>query len=327
MKTVSAILALASLPAFPQEDYRVEEGKGAIRRTLHLEREALALEASPDGKRLALGVRGKVLVVEFADGKLVSTLETGRGAIRGLAFSPDGKQLGVAAIGGVSLIDIESGKVLWKAVGHPSSMKGGEGAYGVAFTTDGSELLTVSVDDPNLRCWSAKDGAAGKVVDTKTEPRRIAVSGDLVAISSSSEVQMYGKELVQAWKARVRLAGGLAFAPGGGRLAVGVTGQNAGVESFDSATGKRGGRIDFAGSGALAGVAWTPDGKALVTAAARAGGVKLWTTGKEAEGPTADLDPAFRANEDADRAAVVGLGGKAAAVAGREKQVRIYSLP
>jgi len=328
MRLILAAVALLATRPVPQEKYRVEEGQGALARTLHLDRAALALAASPDGKLLAIGVRGKILLAGFEDGKLLQSVDTGRGSVRGLAFSPDGTQVAAGCIGGVFLVEVATGKVLWKAPGHPSPQKGGEGAYGVAFSTDGTEVLTVSPDDSNLRSWSARDGSAGKSVDAKSPLNRIAVSGERIAVASEEGIAVYGKGLAEVWRQKARLAGAIAFSPDGALLAAGVTGAEAAVTLRESGTGKDAGRLGSAGAGSLTGLAWTPDGKRLVTATSRGGKVLLWTRGKETEGPTATLDPAFRVGADIDRAAVAGLAGKALAVAGAgaESQVRIYRM-
>ena len=329
MRVILAALALLATRPAPQEKYRVEEGQGALARTLHLDRAALALAASPDGKLLAIGVRGKVLLAGFEDGKLLQSVDTGRGSVRGLAFSPDGKQLAAGAIGGIFLIEVATGKVVWKAPGHPSPQKGGDGAYGVAFTTDGTEILSVSPDDSNLRSWSSRDGSAGKSVDAKSPLNRIAVSGERIAVASEEGIAVYGTGLAEAWRQKARLAGAIAFSPDGTLLAAGVTGSEASVTLREAATGKAAGRVDLAGAGSLTGLAWTPDGKRLVTGTSRGGKVLLWSRGKESEGPSATLDPAFKVSSDIDRAAVAGLAGKAVvvAVAGTESQVRIYKIP
>ena len=318
---MSRALAVLVLLTAVQDKYRVEEGNGRLARTIHVDRSTLALAATPDGAVLAIGSGSEILLAGLPDGKLLRSVKCGPGFVRGLAFSADGKTIAAAVIGGVVLVDVATGALLWRIAGHPAAAKGDEGAYGVAFSPDGAQVLTISRDDTKLRSWALKDGAAGAVVDTQlVGPKRLAVGGGRVAVLSDDGVAGFGADLAPLWKQKGRLLGALAYSPDGTSLALGTTGASASVRLLDAATGEKKGQLDVAGLGTPSGVAWTPDGKRVVTAATR-GGVLLWNGGTSVK-----LDESFKAGEDLDRAVVVVLGGKLAAVAGNRKEIRLYTL-
>ena len=73
----------------------------------------------------------------------------------------------------------------------------------------------------------------------------------------------------------------------------------------------------------LNGIAWTLDGKGMVTAAESQ--VALWKIEEKDKQPNL-LDEKFKIQDDTNNAVVIGLSGTAVAVLGDSKMVKIYSL-
>ena len=329
--TMIAALTLGLSSVQDEVKYSVEKGTGHCSLKLKLDNDARSMAVSPDGRTLALGVRGDLLLVSFETGKLLKSVNTGRGSIRGLAFSPDGKKVVAGAIGGIYAIDPASGKQLWKADGHPDGAPGGGdrkgfSTYGVVFSADGTIVVTVSMDGPSLRTWAASDGSEARVVNSKLGSLDgIARVGDhVIAYGNASTLIAYDKNLREVWRKRAGgLIGTVTGSPDGKTVAVGAAGGGVSVGFFKSGSGQRaGGGLLVGSSGNASGVAVLPDGKGVVAATTR-GKVTLWKSQDE----SVTLDDDFDAGKDADKTLVVGLGGKAIAVAGDDDEVRIYRIP
>jgi hypothetical protein len=120
-----------------------------------------AVAFSPDGKRLASGVYGRVTVWDLETAKPVKFLTNVLGAVNDLKFSPDGRLLAVAggqpsARGDLRLFDTTEWKLVHSLGGHLDTVSG------VAFSPDGSKLASASFDK-TVRLWDVK---AGKLLHT-----------------------------------------------------------------------------------------------------------------------------------------------------------------
>jgi WD40 repeat protein len=333
---IAAAPALTSTASASAEKppFGVSKGEGNVAHVLELTRGALAMAASPDGKLLALGSSRDVFLFDFERLAIKRMLEFGKGDVRGLAFSADGSALAIAAIGKIGVVEVATGKVRWQGAGHPPTEMGRGyrsrgGAYAVGFL--GPRVVTIESHDAQIRSWDAASGKAGPTMspgigtpthmDVARDGSKLAVSdddGNIVVLDAA------GSKL-GAWRER-GIGPSVAFSPDGKTLLVSRdAGGSSGVVRA-LATGESLVSLPAAGSGGLRGLSWTPDGKGVVTAAARRGivGVIHWKLGGK-EPVREVLDAKFTAEEDVDRGVVIGAGGALAAVCGG-KVVRIYRL-
>lgn len=107
-----------------------------------------ALAFSPDGKRLAIGWRGKrVDLVAVKSGRVLRRIGPLKGWPRSLAFSPNGKLLAVAGQAQqIALFDPSSGKARGLLTGHTSWVNH------VIFSDDGKRLAGAGWDRA-VRIW------------------------------------------------------------------------------------------------------------------------------------------------------------------------------
>jgi WD40 repeat protein len=257
---------------------------------------------SPDGKLLASGTGGfddkgklapgEVKLWEVAGGKLKTNLKGTGGPVNALAFSPDGKLL-AAASSARDAEDTTRGEIkLWEvATGKERAVLkqpiGGE-VVGLAFTPDGKTIVAAS-RRKGLHLWDVDKGMPmGGFINLERTVHCLALAPDgktaAVGLGDRDEEKNTpcpGEVLLwdlAAGKERTRLgpqAGSVmcvAFAPDGKAVASGSVDDGEGggtlrgeTHVWDAATGQDRGTLLGDVSGVL-GVAFTPDGKELVTA-------------------------------------------------------------
>jgi hypothetical protein len=205
-----------------------------VHRLSNLSGDVNAVVFSADGARLLAaggepGVSGRVWVWNTADWSPAHVLEGHKDAIYSLAISADGKLLATGSYDQkITLWNLDVGKVLRILEGHNAAV------FGVAFRPDGKVLASVSADR-TLKLW---DVATGKRLDTRPE----------------SSKELYA----------------LAFSPDGRRVAAG--GVDNRIRIWQVSDGAAEGTnplliSQFAHEGTILRLAWTADGKTLLSSA------------------------------------------------------------
>lgn len=117
------------------------------RARVNVGRPLFCVASSADGKLLAAGTRGLVLVCEMATGNLRQRLATPVPGVRSVAFSPDGKLLAGGGGRVLRLWRTATGKILGdlSPVDHLVSA--------VAFSGDSSRLFSGHQGEQVVRCW------------------------------------------------------------------------------------------------------------------------------------------------------------------------------
>ncbi|MEL6148873.1 MAG: TIR domain-containing protein, partial [Chloroflexota bacterium] len=123
---------------------------------------------SPEGDIAALGtaIEG-VLLYDFSQGEITTTLPEPSGLVTDLAFMPDDAQVFVSSFNTVFMVDAETGDVLWTA-GHPS----------------GALINTVAVSPDGTRAASGSQGGEVVVWDVVTGEVVYVLEGHADAVNS-----------------------------------------------------------------------------------------------------------------------------------------------
>jgi WD40 repeat protein len=125
------------------------------------------MRVSPDGGTLAV-LSTHVSLLDLRSGELIAMLEDAR-LPADFAFSPDGQYLAVTHQTGVHLYQARSGRVVRTLEGH------GEPAEGLAFTADGSRLISAGGD-----VWDVASGEPLAVFDSSTRRATVSPNGQLI---------------------------------------------------------------------------------------------------------------------------------------------------
>lgn len=114
-----------------------------------------------DGRLLAVGTNGSVVLWDLADGRPALILNDVPGPAHALAFSRDGKRLAIGAglparSGSVRVYSVPDGTLIHDFEGH------GDVVFGLAFRPDGAQLASASLDT-TVRFWNLALGRADGV--------------------------------------------------------------------------------------------------------------------------------------------------------------------
>jgi WD40 repeat protein len=118
---------------------------------------------SPDGRRVATGNQdGVVRIWDLIQGKFVGEPVRHEDRIRAAAYGPDGFRILTETDGMLQVRDAATGKLIGKPFSHPPG-----GIDPIAFSPDGSRLVTTSREGRSLRLW---DMASGEPVGNPSHP-------------------------------------------------------------------------------------------------------------------------------------------------------------
>jgi len=251
---------------------------------------------SPDGKLLAVGGYQEVRIIDSASGKPLATLSGHADYVRALAFSPDGRML--AAAGGppqrggeIKIWDISSivAPGFSPANAAPSlhsgqALKGGatllrtllghkDCIYSVAWSLDG-KLLASGSYDKMVKLWDAPSGQEVKNLQDHIDAVfAVAFSPDGKHLASGSQdrsVKIWdivsGQRLYTLSDATDGLTS-IAYSPSGKQIAAAGYDKTIYVWEVGDSDGRLL-RSLIADEDSILALAWTPDGKMLITSSA-----------------------------------------------------------
>lgn len=231
-----------------------------------------ALAYQPGGKLLALGTFKEVRLVEPESGKVVATLPGETEDVRAVAFSPDGKLLaaagGLPARGGeVKIWDVQQRAPLRRIAGHADCI------YAVEFSPDGKSVATASYDKL-IKLWEVESGKEIRTLKDHIDAIfALAFTPDgkrLVSASADRGVKIWdvasGERLYTLSEPTDGL-NTLALDPAGKRVAAAGLDRTIRVWSLGEKNGTLLNSL-IAAEDAILQLAWSPDGKYLISSAA-----------------------------------------------------------
>ncbi len=229
-----------------------------------------SLQFSPDGKWLAAGAYQVVKLINPVDRKVDSELSGHAESVRALAFSPDGQWLVSAGghparSGEIKVWDLESRELLKSLQGHDDAI------YSVAFHPTEPVICSGSYDK-RLLVWSAATGeklltipghvdAVYETVFSRDGRWVLSASADrTIKVWSASS----GKQLFKPMSESTAELMAMAVHPSGQEIS--AAGTDKLIRTWKlSAQGGTLLRSTFAHDGAVLDLAYTPDGKTLVS--------------------------------------------------------------
>jgi hypothetical protein len=290
----------------------------------------LALKAGPlppvtalafrgDGRILAAGTHGAVVLWDLADGSPARVLGDLPGPVHALAFSRDGKRLAIgsgepARSGLVRVVEVPGGTVLHEFEGHSDVV------FGLAFRPDDGQLASASFDQ-TVRLWNLVIGRSDGVFRGHSDfVYDVAYDRDgrsLLSVSKDRSIKRFDalklKEL-RTYSDHNDDILAIALAPQGGRFV--TAGHEPQLRWWESNGEKPDKRIGGHG-GPVHQLAFSSDGSRLISASGD-GSVRLW------DGRTGTLQKTLPGSGEWQYAAALSGDGKRAAAGGWDGLVRLW---
>lgn len=238
---------------------------------------------SPDGKLLALGGYRQVRILDAATQQVIRALEGVPGNANNLQFIAAGQQLLVAGgepglFGEVQVFNVADGALVRKLRGHKDCL------YDAVLSPDGKTLATAAYDY-QIVLWNYETGEQIRslvghnacVYDLEFSPDGkilASASGDrtvkLWNVATGERLDTLGQSLLELYA--------VAFSPDGKRIAAG--GVDNRIRVWAIGPGAKEGtnpilHARYAHEGAILRLAYTPDGKSLISTAENRA-VKIW---------------------------------------------------
>ena len=229
-----------------------------------------SVKFSPDGSVLAVGGYQRVRLVDVASGKVLAELTGHADAVRSIAFSPDGRM--IAAAGGlpqregeIKIWDLQSHQLLRTLNGHKDCI------YSIAWSPDG-KLIASGSYDKMVKLWDATTGKEVRNLQDHIDAVfAVAFSPDGKRLASASQdrtVKIWdvatGKRLYTLSDASDGLTT-FAYSPAGDRLAAAGYDKTIYIWQLGDEDGHLLHSL-IADEDSLLSLAWSRDGKTIVTA-------------------------------------------------------------
>ena len=129
--------------------------------------EITALAYSPDGKRLAVGTAGQVVLYDATTWQVVGTFRQVQDGVRSLAFHPNGQLLAI----GSGRPGLTGASVIWDTTNavRPNALPNQyDTIEAVAFDPEGKELL-IGSNDKKVRCFTSLVRDEGPILDAHND--------------------------------------------------------------------------------------------------------------------------------------------------------------
>ena len=280
-----------------------------------------ALAFRGDGRILAVGTHGAVVLWDLMDGRPAKTLGDVPGPVHALAFSRDGRRLAVgsglpARSGSVRVYEVPGGTLLRDFTGH------GDVVFGLAFRPDDAQLASASFDQ-TVRLWDLIRGRpAGvfrghsdfvyDVVYDRDGKSVLSVSKDRsikrIDVAKVKELRTYSEHDDDV------LA--IALSGNGGQF---VTAGNEPQLRWWSADGEKSTKRVGGHSGPVHQLAFNADGSKLISAGGD-GSVRIW------DGRAGSALKTLPGATDWQYAVSLSADGKTAAAGGWDGVVRVWDV-
>jgi mono/diheme cytochrome c family protein len=278
-----------------------------------------ALAFRGDGRLLAVGTHGAVVVWDLAEARPAVTMNDVPGPVHALAFSRDGKRLAVGAglparTGCVRIYAVPGGTLIHDFEGH------GDVVFGLAFRPDGAQLASASLDQ-TVRFWNLSLGRADGVFRGHSDfVYDLTYTRDGHAILSASKDRTVKQIDARTAKERRTYSDhdndvlAVAIQPGGAKFV--STGNEPNLRWWaldgEKPSAQQGGH-----SGPVHQLAFSADGRRLISAGGD-GTVRVW------DGQSGAHVRALAGASDWQYAAILSADGRIAAAGGWDGLVRVW---